>query len=114
MLIVITNKIYHHLLIQSRTCRRLRLRRSLSLAGGARSHSGSRASGHACFPLATLRATAKAAKLPSLFHTAADSSRVRVFPERKLALTFLTGRLEALDDVQLSRTVVWEIGRAHV
>ena len=66
-----------------------------------------------CSPNATLRATAKAAKLPSLFHAvhtvlpyvgltrilfpAADSSRIRVFPERELALTFLTGRLEAFD-----------------
>ena len=34
-----------------------------------------------------------------------------MFPERELALTFLTGRLEALDDLQLLRTVVWAPNR---
>jgi hypothetical protein len=44
--------------------------------------------------LATLRAPAK---LPSLFRAVSFLRRIRVFPERELALAFLTGRLEALN-----------------
>ena len=44
--------------------------------------------------LATLRAPGK---LPSLFRAVSFLRRIRVFPERELALAFLTGRLEALN-----------------
>ncbi|KAI0262642.1 Dor1-like family-domain-containing protein [Russula aff. rugulosa BPL654] len=44
--------------------------------------------------LATLRAPGK---LPSLFRAVSFLRRMRVFPERELALAFLTGRLEALN-----------------
>ncbi len=44
--------------------------------------------------LATLRAPGK---LPRLFRAVSFLRRMRVFPERELALAFLTGRLEALD-----------------
>jgi len=44
--------------------------------------------------LATLRAPGK---LPTLFRAVSFLRRMRVFPERELALAFLTGRLEALN-----------------
>jgi Dor1-like family protein len=44
--------------------------------------------------LATLRAPGK---LPSFFRAVSFLRRVRVFPERELALAFLTGHLEVLD-----------------
>ncbi|KAF8492958.1 Dor1-domain-containing protein [Russula emetica] len=49
--------------------------------------------------LATLRAPGK---LPSLFRAVSFLRRMRVFPERELALAFLTGRLEALNVALIS------------